>query len=150
MELNELFNLCIKSGCLPDEFKYAVVTPLYKGKGDDNLLDNYRGISVLPPIAKVFEKIISKRLIYYFENNNLFFSNQHGFRSNHSCETALLSIIDRWKSNMNKNHINLALFIDFKKAFDLVNPKLLIIKLITVLIMKRSIFSLTTSKTVYK
>jgi len=127
--LNELFNVCIDRGCVPDEFKYAMVTPLYKGKGDNNSLDNYRGISVLPPIAKVFEKIVSKRIIHYFESNKLFFSNQHGFRSNHSCETALLSIIDRLKNNMNKNKINLALFIDFKKAFDLINPKLLIIKL---------------------
>lgn len=128
--LCEFFNYCISNGCVPDEFKYAIVTPLYKGKGDNCLVDSYRGISVLPPLAKVFERILSKRLILFFENNNLFFSNQHGFRSNHSCETALLSIVDEWKKHINDKEVNLALFIDFKKAFDLVNPNLLLIKLL--------------------
>ena len=65
----------------------------------------------------------------YFETNNLFSSNQHGFRSNHSCETALLTIIDYWKKAIINNEVNLALFVDFKRAFDLINPKLLGLKL---------------------
>ena len=59
-----MFNYLINNGCILDEFKHAIVTPLYKGKGEDSSIDNYRGISVLPPLAKVFEKIISK--IFYF------------------------------------------------------------------------------------
>ena len=65
----------------------------------------------------------------YFEVNNLFTTSQHGFRSNHSCETAILSMIDKWKNNINDKLLNMVLFIDFKKAFDLINPKLLFLKL---------------------
>jgi hypothetical protein len=114
---------------LPNEFKSAIVNPLFKGKGDCTSLDDYRGICCLPPIAKVFERILNLQIVSYFENNNLFCSNQHGFRANHSCETALISIIDHWKNAINNKMINLALFIDFKKAFDLVNHELLLLKL---------------------
>ena len=58
-----------------------------------------------------------------------FFDQQHGFRSNHSCETDLHSILDKWKVSISQIKVNLALFIDFKKAFDLINPRLLFLKL---------------------
>lgn len=83
----------------------------------------------MPPLAKVFEKILSARIVDYFNLNKLFFNEQHGFRSNFSCETALVSIIDSWKEVLVNGGSNLALFIDFKKAFDLVDPYLLQIKL---------------------
>jgi hypothetical protein len=58
--LVQLFNDCIFSGTIPTEWKTAVVTPLYKNKGDRLDPNNYRGISVLPPIAKVFAKTTCK------------------------------------------------------------------------------------------
>ena len=127
--LCKLSNDCITSSSLLDEWKLSIVSPLYKGKGNNDCFDNYRGISVLSLIAKIFETIISSQMVDYFDKNNLFSSSQHGFRSNHSCETAILSIVDHWKSNIDKKLINLAIFIDFKKAFDLVQPKLLFTKL---------------------
>ena len=57
------------------------------------------------------------------------FVDQHGFRTNHSCETAFHSIIDNRKVSVSQKKVNLALFIDFKKAFDLINPRLLFLKL---------------------
>ena len=68
-------------------------------------------------------------IIKYFNSNNLFTANQHGFRTNHSCETALHSIIDNWKNKIDANNVIMALFIDFKKAFDLVDQRLLFLKL---------------------
>ena len=127
--LAELFNYCLQACALPNEFKSAIVNPLFKGKGDCASLDDYRGICCLPPIAKVFERILNQQIVSYFESNNLFCANQHGFRANHSCETALISIIDHWKNAINNKEINLALFIDFKKAFDFVNHDLLLLKL---------------------
>ena len=78
------------------------------------------------PIGKFFEKVVCSQLTDYFEINNLLSDSQHGFRSNHSnhCETALLALLDKWKLNLDKKLINLALFTDFRKAFDLVNAKL--------------------------
>jgi hypothetical protein len=68
------------------------ITPLYKNKGDVSDLNNYRGLSVLPPLGKIFEKLMAKRIKAYFESSNLIFHGQHGFRSNHSCESALHEI----------------------------------------------------------
>ena len=123
-----IFNYCIKNSKIPAEWKFAIVTPLLK-KGNNTLCDNYRGISVISPIAKIFEKIINKQILHHFDFNNLFSKNQHGFRANFSCETALQNLLDKWKIDIDTKRVVLALFIDFKKAFDLINPKLLFLKL---------------------
>lgn len=127
--LAKFFNFCFKAKMLPREFKHAIVTPLFKGKGDAENFDNYRGISVLPPLAKVCERCIAARVVDYFESNGLFSSCQNGFRRNFSCETGLISFVDECKKNMIEKCVSLALFVDFKKAFDLINPKLLFLKL---------------------
>ena len=80
-------------------------------------------------IAKLFERILCTQITAHFDRNCLFVDQQHGFRTNHSCETALHSILDLWKCNISQKKVNLALFIDFKKAFDLINPRLLFLKL---------------------
>jgi hypothetical protein len=93
-------------------------------------LNNYRGISILPLLNKVFEKILASQIKNYFEINKLFYAGQHGFSCNHSCETALHEIITTCQNNRDKALINLLVFIDFKKPFDMVDPKLLLIKLL--------------------
>ena len=110
------------------EWKCAVVTLLFKNKGDKSDPNNYRGISVLSPITKLFEKIIAKQISSFFENNKILFEGQHGFRHGRSCETALHEIISKLNENQNKRLVNLLLFIDFKKAFDTVDTDLLILK----------------------
>ena len=65
----------------------------------------------------------------YFERNNLFANEQHGFRENRSCETDLQSILDDYKKLIDDKEITLSLFVYFKKAFDLINPELLFRKL---------------------
>ena len=65
----------------------------------------------------------------FFVTNSLFSVHQHGFRANFSCETALQSILDNWKISLDQKKYILALFIDFKKAFDLIDPTLLFLKL---------------------
>ncbi|CAF1093767.1 unnamed protein product, partial [Brachionus calyciflorus] len=57
------FNGCIQNSSLPDEWKCAVLTPLYRKKGDTDDINNYRGILVLPQKAKVFEKLISSQIV---------------------------------------------------------------------------------------
>ena len=128
--LTSLFNDCIRLNTFPDEFKSAIVLPLFKRKGQVYEMNNYRSISILPAVCKVFEKILAEQLRLYFIVNKLFDANQHGFRSKHSCETALHEIISTCLSNLDKKHINLLLFIDFQKAFDSVDPELLLVKLL--------------------
>ena len=125
----KFFNNCIDSSILPDDFKAACVTPLFKNKGKIDDVNNYRGISVLIPVAKVFEKILGEQIMSYFSRNLLFFDGQHGFRADHSCETALHEILSDMNEILHEKLIALFLFIDFRKAFDLVDSDLLLLKL---------------------
>ena len=125
----KLFNYCIVTKSIPDDWKSAIVTPLFKNKGESTDLNNYRGISVLSPISKIFEKILASQISNYFEEKKLFTIHQHGFRKSHSCETALHELISDLNSARDKKLTTLLLFIDFKKAFDTVDSSLLLSKL---------------------
>ena len=100
--LTNLYYHCIDIGKFPIEWKSALVSPLYKNKGVKSDFNNYRGISVLPPIAKIFEKILTMQMTIYFNFNGLLFEGQHGFRKNHSCETALHELISSLNENRNR------------------------------------------------
>ena len=117
------------TGIIPDEWKTAVVSPLYKNKGLESDPNSYRGISVLPPINKVFETLISNQLRSYFEDNRIFSASQHGFRKNFSCESALHELLSQINGIRDRNRIALLLFIDFRKAFDMLDSEFFIRKL---------------------
>ena len=88
---------------VPAAFKQAKVIPLFKsGKSSDP--SNYRPISVLSALSEPFEKHIKKHILAHFnKNNNLLYPNQSGLRENHSCLTALTSLVDQWLSSINEN-----------------------------------------------
>ena len=83
----------------------------------------------MPPLAKVFEKILSFQITDFFNSTNLFNDNQHGFRNCHSCETTLHELLSDINKSREKSLSSLLLFIDFKKAFDTVDSNLLLTKL---------------------
>ena len=87
-------NQMLNTGIFPDKLKIAKVKPLYK-KDDEQLFNNYRPISLLPAISKIFEKIMFNQLFAFFTKNGLFFSSQYGFRSEHSTEFAAIELVDR-------------------------------------------------------
>ena len=89
-------------------------------------LNNYRGISIFPRIVKLFKKLIAEQIRDYFENKNLFFIRQYGFRKHFSFESALHELITDLNKIQVKKLISILLFIDFRKAFDLVDSRLLI------------------------
>lgn len=124
-----MFNKCLNENKIPNDWKTAVVTPLYKNKGENSDINNYRGISVIPPIAKVFEKILANQIVEFLEQNKILTNDQHGFRTSHSCETALHQIISHMNEVLSNRQIGLYLFVDFKKAFDTVDSNLLLFKL---------------------
>ncbi|CAF1085067.1 unnamed protein product [Brachionus calyciflorus] len=124
-----LFNFSILTNSIPKDWKTALVTPLFKNKGSREDPNNYRGISVLPPIAKLFEKLLHKQITSFISLNKILSGDQHGFRSNHSCESALHEIISEMNDIKSKRLIGFFLFIDFKKAFDSVDQRLLLYKL---------------------
>ena len=80
-------------GFFPDKPKIAKVTPIYK-KGDRQIVNNYRPISVLPVISTVFETVIHEQLSENFVTNNLFSPQQYGFRKNSSTELAALELLE--------------------------------------------------------
>ena len=123
-----IFNRSINSGIFPSEWKIAKVFPVYKGEERSNP-NNYRPISVISVIAKIFEKIISDQLYNYLTINELINESQSGFRSKHSTQTALLSATNDWYRNIDDNLLNLVIFIDLKKAFDTVDHAILLQKL---------------------
>ena len=125
----DLFNLCLSTGSIPDDWKVAFLTPIYKGKGSKSSLDNYRPISILSPISKVFENLLSIQLRQFFESNGIFSSSQFGFRKFLSCEIALNSILDRWGIALDDRKYVIAIFLDLSKAFDTIDHELLLLKL---------------------
>lgn len=122
--LSDLFNNCLLKSKIPNDWKKAIVTPLFKNKGQKTEMNNYRSISVLSPVAKIFEKIIYRQIFNYFNTNMILIDNQHGFRPGRSCETALHSILSQMFKILSERQIGLFLFVDFKKAFDTVDSKL--------------------------
>ena len=122
------FNHCIRRGIFPDTLKVGKITPIFK-KGDAQSIENYRPVSTLPIFGKIFEKVIYERLYNFFISQNILNHQQFGFRKGHSTSHALnFSINHIEKSLRNKMHV-LAIFIDFSKAFDTIDHKILLHKL---------------------
>jgi hypothetical protein len=109
--ITKMFNIFIIKKTIPVEWKSAVVTPLYKNKGNINDMNNYRGISVLPILAKLFERILAAQISIHLKIDYFMMVNM----------VSLHVLISDLISAKDKNLVNLLLFIDLKKAFDLVD-----------------------------
>ena len=83
-----------KLGQFPDPLKVAKVSPVYK-KGDREQPGNYRPISVLPVLSKIFEKLVNNRLIEYLEKNDILYKHQYGFREGRSTKLAVTNLINQ-------------------------------------------------------
>jgi len=87
-------------------------------QGDRDDLNNYRPISVISVVAKVFERIVYDQLYAYLEEYNVICKYQLGFHAIHSTVTPLLEATDTWVYNIDCSKINAIVFLDLKKAFD--------------------------------
>ena len=118
------------TGIFPDKLKVAIVSPIYKGKDSDpHEFCNYRPISLLPTISKVFEKVVHKQLYEYMNKNKLLNNSQYGFRPNHATEYAAMEFVDKTMSDIDKGKIPISIFLDLSKAFDTLDHTILLNKL---------------------
>ena len=123
-----IINQSLMNGVFPQKLKIAKVIPIFK-KDDIHLLNNYRPISLLPAISKVFEKVVHNQLMNYFLENNLFYDHQYGFREGFSTELALTEFVDRISAILDNRQIPFAIFMDLSKAFDTLDHSILLTKL---------------------
>ena len=102
--LCDIFNASIESKIFPQDFIIAKVTPIIKG-GLTDVLSNYRPISVLSTIARIFEKLSYGHLYEFFTENDILGNKQQGFRSLHSTALALIDCSDNWFINIDRGGI---------------------------------------------
>ena len=126
--LAEIINLSFNTGIHPEKLKVAEVKPLFK-KGSKLLTCNYRPISLLSNINKIFEEVMFNRISEFLEDSNSLYPLQFGFRKKYSTNHALIDIIEKVSEALDKNKIACGIFVDFQKAFDTVNHEILLKKL---------------------
>ena len=112
----KIFNCSLTTGIFPSDWKCGKVTPLFK-KGSSSDMNNYRPISVISVVAKLFEGIITYDQVYaYLSENNIISESQSGFRFIHSTVTALLEATDSWAFDIDRGNVNDVVFLDLKKG----------------------------------
>ena len=127
--LAEILNLSFTTGIYIDKLKISRVIPIYKEKGDKFLSENYRPISLLSNINKIYEKVMHNRLYSFLEEQGSIYENQFGFRKNHSTTHALIDLTENIRKAIDNNQFACGIFIDLQKAFDTVDHTILLKKL---------------------
>lgn len=123
-----LINKSFNEGVFPDCLKIARVIPIYKA-GEKCKAANYRPISTLEFLSKIYERIMYNRLIKFFDKFNIICIEQYGFRHDLSTGDALLKFTDAVYDAFENNRYMMSIFLDFSKAFDTVDHEILIRKL---------------------
>ena len=116
--LAELFNKCLKESCFPDCWKVSSVVPVFKNVGKRSTAKNYRPVSLLSVVSKVFEKLVNNRIVDHLEKCGLFSDFQYGFRSSRSTADLLTVASDRITRAFNRSGPTRAVALDISKAFD--------------------------------
>ena len=124
--IGESFKGAIKTSIFSNCLKLADITPLHK-KGRKDNKENYRPVSILPALSKIFERILFEQISVFFDK---FLSDQQcGFRKGYSTQLCLLNLLEKWKNCVDKGKAFGALLTDLSKAFDCLYHELLIAKL---------------------
>ena len=112
--LLQIINISIHRGTFPDYLILGKILPIFKGdvKSDQY---NYRPISILSVLSKIIEKHVTKHLIGYLNKYDLLHKSQSGFRKHHSCNTALINLIDKWLKSIDEGELVGAIFFDLKR-----------------------------------
>ena len=126
--LSILFNKSVETMTIPDDWKVATVTPIFK-KGTRTDPGNYRPVSLTCITCKILESYIRDAIVQYMTENSFYAKCQHGFRNNRSCVTQLLEVMEDFTQMIDKGEDIDVLYLDFKKAFDSVPHQRLLLKM---------------------
>ena len=126
--LTHLINLSLEHGIFPKQLKIANLIPIFKS-GEVENLGNYRPVSLLTTVSKVYERAFYNRLLSFITKYKILYELQFGFRKSHSTHMAVIKLLDTIISNLDKGNFSAAIFLDFSKAFDTVNHHILLNKL---------------------
>ena len=123
--LTDCINDALSQGIFPDSLKFANITPVHK-KDEATDKQNYRPVSVLPLLSKVFEKVIYDQLSQYLDKylNSLLC----GFRKAHSSQHALFKLLQAWQEELDKSGFVGTILMDLSKAYDTLPHDLLVAK----------------------
>lgn len=123
-----LVNTSLETGAFPQKLKISTVIPIPK-IANTNEASNFRPINTLPCLEKILELAAYTQVQKYINDNHLLMEYQSGFRPNHSCETALQVTLSKWKIDIDANKYVVAVFLDFKRAFETIDIPTLLLKL---------------------
>jgi hypothetical protein len=126
--LTIIFNASLKQQSVPDDWKTANITPIFK-KGEKYRAENYRPVSLTCICSKLMEHVMASQLMSHLDKHNILHSLQHGFRAKLSCETQLLEFADDIFKSLRDNSQSDVVIMDFSKAFDKVSHSHLLHKL---------------------
>jgi len=126
--LCHIFDYSLQHGVFPDIWKKALIIPVPK-KLNSTVPHDFRPVSILCVLAKVFEKVVFKQVTEYLDAHNVVTKCQSGFRKGHSTTTALIKVADEIREAIDKRELSLLILFDFSKAFDKVHHELLLVKL---------------------
>ena len=127
-KLTHIINLSLIQGVVPDDLKSARIVPIFK-KNDKTEVGNYRPVSILSVISKIFERVVYDQIENYLHKHNLLFEFQSGFRKGFSTETCLIHLSDFIRIQNDKGNLVGMVLLDLQKAFDTVDHSILLMKL---------------------
>ena len=126
--ITKMINLGYSTKTFPDSMKIANIKPIHKKKNTDDI-SNYRPISILPTLSKIFERAATDQIVTYLESNNLINRNQHAYRKGHSTQTCLVEITNLLYEHMDHGKYTGIASLDLSKAYDSISHSLLLHKL---------------------
>ena len=126
--LTKIINIGYETSTFPDNMKIANIKPIFKENNKEKIA-NYRPISILPVISKVFERSCTDQLVKFLEENDKISRTQHAYRKGHSTQTCLVEIVNQLYENKDKKNLTAIIHLDLSKAFDSISHSLLLHKL---------------------